>query len=76
MNEWIPVSERLPGHNRDVLVCNNASGCRTAGHYRGKGAVLGEWGIQARYDFGEVTHWMPLPAPPTDRCTEGEEFEK
>ena len=58
--DWIPCSERMPELNVPVLV---HTGSRME--------------IDHTYDFGDgasfyndlyddVTHWMPLPAPPTE----------
>lgn len=54
--QWISVKDRLPNFDQTVLA------------YSGK-----EWGIGLAFlhddekwygDCGDVTHWMPLPAPP------------
>jgi hypothetical protein len=63
---WIAVTERLPELNQECLVC-----------WRGWGGEVpvaalrptGPGGIPMWYGHGgshnSVTHWMPLPAPPT-----------
>jgi hypothetical protein len=56
---WIPVEERLPEDNEDVLFYCNKYGIGTGWIDRGKwwSAILG--GLV-------VTHWMPLPVSPGD----------
>lgn len=56
--KWIPVTERLPEYEMEVLT------------YRGEGGISVErmfpgafWDLD--YDIIDpVTHWMPLPEPP------------
>ena len=54
--KWIPVTERLPEENTEVLA------------YRESGiSVEFRWNTHWDYDeFSDypVTHWMPLPEPP------------
>ena len=63
---WIPVTERLPEENVFVLICGDL--------YPNKhdGGIIA---VSARMDwnywrgFGRernITHWMPLPAPPKE----------
>jgi hypothetical protein len=57
---WIPVSERLPEEDVDVLVMTN---------YGMHVADLDEDGLWNAshgdsWQFPEPTHWMPLPEPP------------
>lgn len=71
MGDWIPVSERLPGHGGTVV-------CRTRDRQLAFGRVMRvttcEDGTPATtchwmgYPDGqlEVTHWAPLPEPPED----------
>lgn len=59
--QWIPVSERLP-HSRDMVIVQGGVGYYDA-------STLG-WYTLTGFDSPgkpiqwEVTHWMPLPAPP------------
>ncbi|MFM9115530.1 MAG: DUF551 domain-containing protein [Planctomycetota bacterium] len=60
--QWIPVTERLPDLHEHVIGWQQGW-ANAAEVWRGsKGQWLGG-------DFepaDEVTHWMPLPAPPAD----------
>ena len=60
---WIPVTERLPEVETDVLVRGVR---RNEVMHRVAGLFNGEWSSQETKDLllGEVTHWMPLPAAP------------
>lgn len=65
IQEWIPVAERLPNYFEHVLI--NAPGNKPSvtvheAHLRKDG--LWDAGLY-RYDMEDVTHWMPLPQPPT-----------
>ena len=65
-NEWVSVDERLPETAGEYLVvyhpCHwdnvSAKICVGIDSFRGKTA----W---AKKKYQRVTHWMPLPAPPT-----------
>ena len=58
VQQWIPVSERLPDEDTEVLT------------YRKGGISIellhdGVWGDDdVEYAPYKVTHWMPLPEPP------------
>jgi hypothetical protein len=68
-NGWISVTERLPPDNVDVLVRRSTIvGMRTVVAYRCQGNdcwTLNDGDYDDFYDWS-VTHWMPLPAPPSD----------
>ena len=59
---WIPVGERLPELDQDVLAI--VEDCIAIGHF------YEEWGGDVYFSWVEVgamqvaTHWMPLPTPP------------
>jgi len=66
MPKWIPVTERLPEEEQEVLVWNGGGQCLKPwqGHvlceYRN-----GEWRESQESDlYPGITHWMPLPEPP------------
>ena len=75
VQEWIPVSERLPENDygkhwkerKYYLVRVNPSGLMYVAHY---GYKEHDWWIDehdcvlSATRFKEVTHWMPLPMPP------------
>lgn len=71
MSEWINVKDRLPEEGVPVLTNQIHDYCNNDGYYEicvdilVKGEKRNKW---LRTDgFGrKVTHWMPLPEPPTE----------
>ncbi len=69
MSEWIKCSDEYPNIGEEVLiripVCHYYN--IENGTYKGDGQFLGAWfhtrGKDRAYN---VTHWMPLPAPPEE----------
>jgi hypothetical protein len=68
---WVPVTERLPEpvehdfvgeQSVRVLAWSKSNGLDTAWFYRDE-KYGDRWGWECTTD---PTHWMPLPAPPTD----------
>lgn len=55
VQEWIPVSERLPDDGEQVLACTKHGRAFSAHCERGRFRVSGSV---------TVTHWMPLPQEP------------
>ena len=55
---WIPVTERLPEEDVNVLVAFDDGFIATTC------IIDGEWELWA--DAGEATHWMPLPDAPEE----------
>ena len=59
IGRWIPVTERLPpGDVRVLIWCGNFVDVATLNWKYG-------W-MYDDYGSPEPTHWLPLPAPPTD----------
>jgi hypothetical protein len=68
-NSWIPVTERLPEEGQRVLAYEKPDVIVVAEMHSRMPLVGGFWwstdnGHTAYSVF--PTHWMPLPAPPTD----------
>ena len=71
---WISVNERLPELSRDVLMrvtCRDHFNVEQ-GEYCGNGAWINCWSSTRNKGLYPVTHWMPLPALPTENATEGD----
>ena len=68
--QWIPVDEKWPEHLSDVLVAYKCGKYIRLGVGEFDGTTVNDEGMTIPYFKGiggfEVTHWMPLPAPPTD----------
>lgn len=67
MNEWINVKDELPEDNKTVLAL-----CKDGSMFVGKRMSYGVWQIwtakkSTKIVQRTVTHWMPLPALPTER---------
>lgn len=71
MSKWISVKDELPEENQGVLITDgdiitaaylDLWGTDDDPHWGGQGFSGYEW----EWDFSnnEITHWMPLPAPP------------
>lgn len=58
--KWIPVSERMPDQYVEVIVCTDAGSRHIAALNRQMNWDDGDF----LDDIQNVTHWMPLPAPP------------
>jgi len=60
--QWVPVSERLPDDDAKVIYSSPYVGVRQ-GRYIADGCEFSSRGGLLHYS--DVTHWMPLPEPPT-----------
>lgn len=64
MSEWISVKDRLPGLNRMIIVALS-EGDVYVGELLDAQEGMAEWYV---HDYGGeagVTHWTPLPDPPS-----------
>ena len=61
VQEWIPVTDRLPEIGRSVIAYNAPAKCAAEAMYKGEGRFL-QFRWSARLQEHEVTHWMPLPS--------------
>lgn len=61
---WIPVSERLPEADKNVLVCTIHGSFKVAGcNFYNNGTEV-SWATNDGLGERAITHWMPLPEPP------------
>jgi hypothetical protein len=62
--QWTPVSERLPKQWGEYFIAFDKGLVMECGYNSDEGEFIETW--QGRYHrVPDVTHWMPLPAPPT-----------
>ena len=62
--EWIKCSERMPGDFEYVLV---SDGVNVEVMWWDCGGFWDCWSERnSNIDTDDVTHWMPLPPPPTE----------
>ena len=65
-NEWVSVEDRMPENNTQVLMWSARWKIAEAGSYYNQHFwVYSE--IGDGYIADNITHWMPLPAPPKRR---------
>lgn len=70
-NGWIPVSERMPEKNQNVLISVNFDSSLVeplicSARYTGSTFRRGEATVKPGSGIEQVTHWMPLPAAPQE----------
>ncbi|MDU2707890.1 MAG: DUF551 domain-containing protein [Klebsiella grimontii] len=68
---WIPVSERMPEKNQNVLISVNFDSDLVeplicSARYTGSTFRRGDVTVKPGTGIEEVTHWMPLPAAPQE----------
>ena len=65
VQQWIPVTERLPEEWVAVLVWSEYGFCEVAVYL----GIPGKWRVtwnHAMLEVDSITHWMPLPEPPKE----------
>ena len=63
VQEWIPVTERLPEKGQEVLVFDTRENWTGFAWLR-PDETWTALGLDFPLDLGEVTHWKPMPQPP------------
>lgn len=58
---WISVKEILP-YDQDIVLVRGEYGGKATAYYHGNNSGFITYGEEAYKVFGEVTHWMPIPA--------------
>ena len=66
--KWIPVTERLPNENEDVLCSrgNHIGALMDVYAYKGDNKWEDTYGYWSYGHVEGITHWMPLPEPPKE----------
>ena len=67
--KWIPVTERLPEPETDVLTFSGGCIDIITYRYNRRGLVCFMFRDECGYwkeTYGKITHWMPLPEPPEE----------
>ncbi len=59
---WISVKERLPEKRQRVLAYSPQM------KESDIGPISIQWGFTCAQRNSDITHWMPLPEPPTEAC--------
>jgi len=68
MTEWFSVKDKLPEHERIVLVSQNGKIPKVALFHMGMGDYLFLDVSCMRYQLKGITHWTDLPEPPNYNC--------
>lgn len=72
IGKWIPVSERMPEKNQDVLISVNFESDLVqplvcSARYTGSTFRRGDATVKPGSGVEQATHWMPLPAGPKEQ---------
>lgn len=62
-NEWINIKNAIPEEYKSVIIYTTKKRI-TLGIFDGENWIKEDDEIIAKWNIGEVTHWMPLPQPP------------
>jgi len=65
--EWVNIRDEMPSEGQTVLIATAGESIRV-GYFGGDEGWVVEWmpwGEEAGGDDTEVTHWMPVPPPPS-----------
>lgn len=65
-SRWIPVSERLPEDGVEVLFVDSGGDIYMGDHVSGVPQWEKDNGFWSGKFYNNITHWMPLPEPPTE----------
>ncbi len=67
MSEWISVDDRLPSDREPVQIITAYGKQATARMINDTNPSYGwlDW-MRPQHSYGSVTHWQPLPLPPTE----------
>lgn len=64
--EWIKCSERMPEETGDIIVFSDGIVMSGISYSRRKGFYIDALEYDDDEPIDDVTHWMPLPNPPTE----------
>ena len=69
--EWFKCSERMPNYGESVLISVNfvsdiVTPLVCSARYTGSTFRRGDATVKPSVGVEQVTHWMPLPAPPNE----------
>lgn len=64
--EWVKCSERMPEETGDIIVVSDGIAMSGISYSRKKGFYLQALKYDADEPVDDVTHWMPLPEPPSE----------
>lgn len=65
-DKWISVEDRLPDRQGKYLIYTH-NGYVTFGYWGDYGDGKSSFNPNPRFDYHNVTHWMPVPEPPKER---------
>lgn len=74
-NKWISVEDRFPVDNTDVLIYRGGfiGDLMNVYTYSCDNEWIDEYGCRASANEEGITHWMPLPEPPSEEDIGGDD---